>query len=283
MGDIRQVSGKGYKGAFERLLSQHPIIRHLVMDAFLRSKYSVKTRFTRPVMVDIHRSFLNALRREGGSDDVYPFCTKDEGFRALRKFLRDCHEQMSNQKIYIVPRARPERLLHEVESAVSMSKPGTTQRNPFQIVELDAHQVGDNLSVASLRRAFDLARAGRRVEDYRASKKKSSNIRLSRADKEALARRIKDSAQTMVRGQGILEAISGGQVLSLDTQTISIVHTTPFSGFPGAPANYGIDIWYAGRKVFSVWWEPFQVVTFHYGEWMNMFVPGSYQSPGPDA
>lgn len=177
--------------------------------------------------------------------------------------------------------------MKKIDGQEPVQKKTADRCRPIQIVELDAHQVGDfidDLSVASWRRSLDLMCAGRRVDECRASKRKSAAIRLSKADKEALARRIKDSAQKMVRGQGILETISGGQVLSLDTQTISIVHTTPFSGFPGAPANYGIDIWVAGRKVFSVWWEPFQVVAFHYGEWMNIFVSGSYrQPPGPDA
>lgn len=127
MADVRHANGRGYKGAFQRLLLFHPAIKHLVMDAFMQNKYRAKSRFARPLMVEIHRSFLNALRREGLGGNDYPFCTKDLGFRALRKFLRDCHEQMLNQKIQL--RARHELLRHEVESAMSLPMPGTTQRN----------------------------------------------------------------------------------------------------------------------------------------------------------
>lgn len=131
MGEVRQASGKGYKGAFRHLLSQHPEIKHLVMDAFERKVCRPQSRFTRQAMDEIHDSFLNALREKGLRGDDYPFCTGDWGFRALRKFLLDCHEQISSQKRYIAP-ARRERLRHEVESAASLPMPGTTRRTQCQ-------------------------------------------------------------------------------------------------------------------------------------------------------
>ena len=148
----------------------------------------------------------------------------------------------------------------------------------------------DDLSAASLRRVRDLTRAGKRievdsplrprlkgVEESKWSKRKPSPLRLSKKDKENLAKRIKDSALEMIRAQGAIETVSGGKVISLDTPAFSIAHTTPFSGFRGVRAPYGLDIWHERLKVFSVWWEPFEIVAFRYGDWMNVFVPGSFE------
>lgn len=61
----------------------------------------------------------------------------------------------------------------------------------------------------------------------------------------------------------------GGKPSAATFGTLDILYTSPRTKAPGAPGNYGLDIWVVGggnsRKVFSVWWDPIDLVTLKKG------------------
>lgn len=101
-------------------------------------------------------------------------------------------------------------------------------------------------------------------------------MRLRRIQKLALAQAISQAALVMLNKHGQTEIICGGKCLTYEAGRIKMIHTTPFTNLYGTPAPYGLDIWFDGKKVFSFWWDPEDIVCFKYGPWMNSFVPGSY-------
>jgi hypothetical protein len=103
-------------------------------------------------------------------------------------------------------------------------------------------------------------------------------MRLKRTENEALARQIIAVSLNLLDERGYTEDEFGGQglVRCLDMEDIKMIHTNPFSKLIGMPAPNGLDIWWK-RKVFSVWWDPFEIINFKYGEWMNELVPGSFK------
>lgn len=54
---------------------------------------------------------------------------------------------------------------------------------------------------------------------------------------------------------------------------LEMLYTSPFTKARGTPGSYGLDIWAASghtkRKVFSVWWDPIDLVTFKKGPWVD--------------
>lgn len=104
-------------------------------------------------------------------------------------------------------------------------------------------------------------------------------MRLKRADKEALAKKILSAVLVLLQQHGHNEKDCGGHgmVRRLNMGAIRMLHTNPSSRHLGMPAPNGLDIWFHD-KVFSVWWHPFKIVCFKYGEWMNELVSGSFES-----
>ena len=64
-----------------------------------------------------------------------------------------------------------------------------------------------------------------------------------------------------------------GIALSLEYEGFNFIYSTPFSKletFPEYALNYGLDVWVKGEgKVLSVWWEPFDLVCFKHGDWID--------------
>jgi hypothetical protein len=99
--------------------------------------------------------------------------------------------------------------------------------------------------------------------------------RLSFHQKIALAQRITEVAVAFVIRNGTVERIdqTGGTQRTFKRGRFMMLYTTPESLFIGTPAPYGLDIWNETGKVFSAWWEPFEVIGFRRGDWVHDLVP----------
>ena len=52
-------------------------------------------------------------------------------------------------------------------------------------------------------------------------------------------------------------------------KSLTILYSTPFNKLPGGEDQYIIDIWQQGKgKVFSVQWEPFDIINFKRNDWL---------------
>jgi len=74
---------------------------------------------------------------------------------------------------------------------------------------------------------------------------------------------------------GVEEKLGGvaGPVLSLKDGPLSILYRTPKTMAPGAPASFGIDIWYENKKTFSACWhslslKDFGLIALKRGPWI---------------
>jgi len=103
------------------------------------------------------------------------------------------------------------------------------------------------------------------------------NRRLSFDEKIALARQIAEVAVALVIREGVTEHFdqTGGTMRNLTYGRFRMTYITPEALVFGGPAPYGIDIWDPMRKVFSAWWEPFEVVSFRRGDWIYELVPNA--------
>lgn len=101
-------------------------------------------------------------------------------------------------------------------------------------------------------------------------------MRMKKGERLALALKIRDVALRLLNSHGKPVKISGYHCVEYNNNGIKIVHMTPFSGCPGQPAPYGLDVW-AGKKVLNIIWPPVEIVSFKYGPWMNEFLPGIYK------
>jgi hypothetical protein len=79
--------------------------------------------------------------------------------------------------------------------------------------------------------------------------------------------------------RGREERVDGirGPVKSLDENQLEILLRTPKTEIPTAPSNYGLDIWFDHRKVFSVCWNSnqlrdYEVVSFKRGPWIPVLL-----------
>jgi len=99
--------------------------------------------------------------------------------------------------------------------------------------------------------------------------------RLSFDEKIAIAQRITATAVALVIRDGTLGRFdqTGGTHRSFTHGRFRMIYTTPESLCIGSPAPYGLDIWDQTGKVFSTWWEPFEVVAFKRGDWVYELVP----------
>lgn len=170
-----------------------------------------------------------------------------------------------------------------------MKKTGKTKKR----ADLSGDQVANNTQVlpkdrsaAPLHRACDIVSAGKqeKVDASRSLRIKSADERrevkptrqLPKDYLWILAMKIKNAALAMIRKQGVMKSGLGSKLLPLENNLICIKHTMVLTGLAGVPALFFIEIHYAGVKVFSVWWDPFQMEKFLPGEWMNEFIPGSF-------
>jgi hypothetical protein len=90
-------------------------------------------------------------------------------------------------------------------------------------------------------------------------------------ERAALARRLRDAALEWVSRHGRLTECAGaeGPVTEAARGSLSLLFTSPSTLARGMPRPYGIDIWDERGKVFSVWWDPFEVVRMDRGPWMR--------------
>jgi hypothetical protein len=89
---------------------------------------------------------------------------------------------------------------------------------------------------------------------------------MKNVEKRAIVKGICDAAVTAIHKKGslidpkLLGDPKGPRPMQVENNDVIIMFTTPFTGFFGAPAPYGIDIWTKGpgpriRKVFTAWWS----------------------------
>ena len=100
-------------------------------------------------------------------------------------------------------------------------------------------------------------------------------MRLPKKEKLQLAQRIKEQSLKIVHDAGTDVEISGQQCRESEYQGLKILYSPSSARYDGKPADNMLDIW-QDDKVFSVVWEPFKIVNFQYGEWMNTILPNSY-------
>lgn len=84
-------------------------------------------------------------------------------------------------------------------------------------------------------------------------------VRLSRADKIALANEIVAKAKALIADAGEPESVSGHRVAVARAGALQVMMTTPFSGVKtgGGDFRYQVDIWQDGiGKVFGARWQP---------------------------
>ena len=100
-------------------------------------------------------------------------------------------------------------------------------------------------------------------------------MHLPKKDKIQLAQRIKEQSLKIVNDAGTDIDISGQHCRESKYQGLKILYSPPSARYDGKPADNMLDIWQE-KKVFSVVWEPFKIVNFRYGEWMNIVLPDSF-------
>jgi hypothetical protein len=96
--------------------------------------------------------------------------------------------------------------------------------------------------------------------------------RMSKQEKEVLARKIIEKTLSLLKGNCEFIAAGGkmrGQPIIGEMVGLEVIHTTPFTGVEGAPGRYGLDIWTPDKKVFSAWWEPLDLVRLTKGPWID--------------
>jgi len=95
--------------------------------------------------------------------------------------------------------------------------------------------------------------------------------RMRGPERMALARRLRDTALEWISLHGRLAecAGAGGPVTEARRGSLSLLFTSPTTLANGTPRPYGIDIWDDKGKVFSVWWDPFEIVRMDRGTWMS--------------
>ncbi len=106
-------------------------------------------------------------------------------------------------------------------------------------------------------------------------------MRLKKEDKIKLAKQLRDKAIDIYeKGIKLKEnnRSSRNDIISVEHKKLSILYNTPFHKLKGAPGDYLLTTWCRkmGGKVFYVYWEQFEIVTFKYGEWMNTLIPDIY-------
>lgn len=100
-------------------------------------------------------------------------------------------------------------------------------------------------------------------------------MQMPAGSKAELAQLIINASLQLLKERQVFIDVKGttGKPVSVNINTLMILHTTPFTAAADAPADYGLDIWEEenGRttKVFSVWWHPLQVVKLKKGQWIN--------------
>lgn len=234
----------GRRGAFQKLLQRFPEILDMI-DRHLRQK---SFRLNR----GLHSNLLNYLRKQGLTNDDYPFNTLGKGYGALCRHVSDFKARTETKK-YIAKRG---------------PKPGGSE-----IFELDA---GPPWEICLNRHISQWPEDQSNSAQTRLKRVQKSK-RLSRAQKIALAVKIRDAAIKFLESHGSHEMVYGHLCLLGHMSGMEILHSTPFTGREGAPAPYGLDIWdRTQHKVFNIIWDPVDIVTFKYGPWMNDFVPESY-------
>lgn len=89
-----------------------------------------------------------------------------------------------------------------------------------------------------------------------------------------------EAAISLAENAGVEERLGGlpGKVLVFDRDPLSIIFRAPKSmATIYGSSNYGIDVWFDRKKVFSVCWntqllKDFEVVNFKRGPWVHMLL-----------
>lgn len=92
---------------------------------------------------------------------------------------------------------------------------------------------------------------------------------------------IAAAASRLVDQHGVLEVVPGfvGRTRIAKMPGVEILKTDAADPAMHASAQYGIDVWFDGKKVFSAWWNSnvlrdFQLVRFRRGPWIAIVLGG---------
>lgn len=149
---VRFKRTKAKKTKLEGLFEQYPEIRDLVIGNYIGDKqYTLEHNMS---CSQVHDKFIRACRTRGIQDYEYPLCVKDEGYRAISKFLKD----YDNENISLG-------ISHEDKNAVQKLKStGIGDSNyiipiyPYNIVQIDGHKIDLLYSVETYGKNGDIIR-----------------------------------------------------------------------------------------------------------------------------
>ena len=103
-------------------------------------------------------------------------------------------------------------------------------------------------------------------------------MRRNKAVREAFADEVVEAALRLTdRSREARDVFIGNEMFSLPAARVGDIQLLYMP--PAALGFHVVDIWapIKGRttKVFSAQWRPFHIVTFLYGPWVDLLVPGS--------
>ncbi|MDF2904051.1 MAG: hypothetical protein K0S25_1689 [Bacillus sp. (in: firmicutes)] len=129
-------------GAFTLLLVEHPKIKDLINDLYLKEG---NKRLQEPVMrkKNIHRKFIEACKSENITFNEYPFTTKDLAKRSLERYLKklDLNHFAKTAKRY--SKTAFKTAIHT--GVGEKNTPVITE--PFQRVQFDGHRIDAILAI----------------------------------------------------------------------------------------------------------------------------------------
>lgn len=133
---------KPRKGAFIRLMEDHPEIRdQLLLDYYneKKSRWDKLSSFK-----TIHRSLIKKLIANGFKETDYPFNTQSQGYRSMVRFLHNIGDE--NPYDSLNRYGKDARQLFR--NTYSLQPNQTSPKRPFAKVELDGHKIDALFTVA---------------------------------------------------------------------------------------------------------------------------------------
>lgn len=133
----------GQSGALAALFLRFPSIEDEILKLILqeRQKGSIPEFKLRPR--DLHRFFITLLKKEGVTDNEWPFNTKFRGIRSIEKYMKRAVDENFSRSA--VNRGVPEALAH-LRTGTGKT-PFLTFDEPFDAVEIDAYKIESHMTV----------------------------------------------------------------------------------------------------------------------------------------
>jgi putative transposase len=131
------TDSRGNAGTFLQFLRDHPEISAPLDETILTTKVTDAVRESRYSHAETYGHFCRLCRRAGISRTRYPFNTRDQGKRALRRYARE----LLNAH-FAAAAGRTGGADARVRSRVGIGKsPGMKAETPFDLVSIDAHRL----------------------------------------------------------------------------------------------------------------------------------------------